>query len=179
MTRHLVLTALGPDRPGLVSEVTTFLTERGVNIEDSRMAVLGAEWGMMILVSGDADEVSRVEKDLAALQKQTGLTMAAKPTKSPEEHRRATTRPYVVTVEAMDNEGIVRSVSTALYKTGVNIVSAETSTYEAPITGSPLFRMEAVIDVPQEISAAKLRKAMEELAESENVDVVVKAAPST
>ena len=57
--RHLVLSALGPDRPGIVAEVTSYVTERGGNIEDSRMAVLGGEFGVMMLVSGTADEIAR------------------------------------------------------------------------------------------------------------------------
>jgi glycine cleavage system transcriptional repressor len=175
MTRYLVLSALGPDRVGLVSEVTTYLTERGVNIEDSRMAVLGGEWGMMLLVSGTEDQVAKVTSDLPSLQKLTGLAIVSKPTKSPEEHRRATSLSYVVTAEAMDHEGIVRSISTALYKSGVNIVSAQTSTYNAPVTGSPLFRLEAHIDVPQDVPIARLRRDLEELGMRENVDVTLRA----
>ena len=47
---YLVLTALGPDRPGLVRELSEFVAERGVNIDDSRMAILGAEFGGVALV---------------------------------------------------------------------------------------------------------------------------------
>jgi glycine cleavage system transcriptional repressor len=171
----LVLSALGPDRLGLVAEVTAYLTERGANIEDSRMAVLGAEFGILVLVSGAADQIAAIERDVAALAKQTGLEVILRRTRSPEEHRRAAVIPCMVTAEAFDQEGIVRAVSTALHKVGVNIVSLETQTYEAPVTGSPLFRMEARVDVPQATGIVRLRRAMDEVAEAENLEIEVRS----
>jgi len=140
----LVLSALGPDRPGLVAEVTEYLTERGVNVEDSRMAVLGAEFGILVLVSGTPEQVGRVERDAPTLTQKTGLGVMVRSTRSPEDHRRAMVIPCLVTAEAIDQEGIVRAVSRALHGVGVNIVALETSTYQAPDTGTPLFRLEAL-----------------------------------
>ncbi len=47
-----VLTAVGDDRPGLVDEVTRYITERGGNLEDSRMVNLRGQFAMMMLVAG-------------------------------------------------------------------------------------------------------------------------------
>jgi glycine cleavage system transcriptional repressor len=171
----LVLSALGPDRPGLVAEVTGYLTEHGANVEDSRMAVLGAEFGILVLVSGSPEQIAAVARDTAALTEKTGLAVMARPTKSPEEHRRAATIPCVVTAEALDHEGIVRAVSRALHGVGVNIVSLETTAYEAPVTGSPLFRMEARVDVPQVTGVARVRAAMAAVAVAENLDIEVRS----
>jgi glycine cleavage system transcriptional repressor len=171
----LVLSALGPDRPGLVAEVTHFLNERGANVEDSRMAVLGAEFGILLLASGTDAQIARVEADVAALARETDLGIVVRRTKSPEEHRRAAVIPCIVTAEALDHEGIVRAVSRGLHAVGVNIVSLETQAYQAPVTGSPLFRMEARVDVPPGSSVAKVRKAMDEVAEAENLDIEVRS----
>jgi glycine cleavage system transcriptional repressor len=172
---YAVLSALGPDRPGLVAEVTHYLTERGVNVEDSRMAVLGGEFGILTLVSGTADQLTRVEKELGELEKKTGLGLLIRKTKSPEEHRRAAAVPCVITVEALDQEGIVRAIASGLHEVGVNIVSLETTAYEAPVTGSPLFRLEARVDVPPGLTVGKVRKALAEIAEAENLDIEVRS----
>jgi glycine cleavage system transcriptional repressor len=174
-TRYLVLSALGPDRPGLVAEVTHYVTERGGNIEDSRMAVLGGEFGVMMLVSGTGDEVGRITAEREKLRASTGLDVTARDTKSPEDHRRSQSIPCVITCDAIDNPGIVRAVSRALHGLGLNIVSLETTTYEAPITGSPLFRLEAHCDAPKGVTLAKVRSAMDEVAQRENIDVEVSA----
>ncbi|WP_050435369.1 glycine cleavage system protein R [Chondromyces crocatus] len=171
----LVLSCLGPDRPGLVAELTHYVSEHGGNVEDSRMVVLGGEFGVLLLVSGSPEEVSALETSTADIEKQTGLQVIARRTKSPEEHRRAPTIPCLVTAEALDHEGIVRAVARALSATGVNIVSLEAMAYEAPVTGSPLFRMEARIDVPAGVSVGKVRKAMDAVAEEENLEIDVRS----
>jgi glycine cleavage system transcriptional repressor len=176
--QHLVISALGPDRPGLVAEVTEFLTTRGGNIEDSRMAVFGAEFGILILVSATADEIAGMVADTAKLESKTGLSVVTRPTKSPSQHRRATVIPCLVTAEALDHEGFVRAISQALHAVGVNIVSLHTSAYNAPVTGSPLFKLEAQIDVPREVSLARVREAMAEVAQRQNIDIEVRSLTS-
>jgi glycine cleavage system transcriptional repressor len=174
-SHYLVLSALGPDRPGIVAEVTEYLSERGANVEDSRMAILGGEFGILLLLSASLDELAAIEAGLGELSRSTGLAFTPKRTKSPDEHRRAAVVPCVVTAEALDQEGIVRSVTRALHAAGVNIVSLETTAYEAPVTGSPLFRMEARVDVPATLTLTKLRRALAEVADAENLDIDVRS----
>ncbi len=177
MTDHdfLVMSALGPDRAGLVAQVTHFVTERGGNIEDSRMAVLGAEFGILMLVSGSPTTIERIVREATQLEADAGIGLMLRPTKSPEEHRRAATIPCLVMAEALDHEGIVRAVALAISKLGINIVRLETSAYHAPVTGSPLFRLEATVDLPRGVSVAELRARMEEVARDENLDISVRS----
>src|SRR3954467_5650695 len=50
---YLVLTAVGADRPGLVSEISSLVLAAGANLEDSRMAIPHGEFALLLLVSGD------------------------------------------------------------------------------------------------------------------------------
>lgn len=170
----LVLSALGTDRPGIVAEVTEFLDGYGVNVEDSRMAVLGGEFALMMLVSGTPEEIARVSANVDALQAKSGLHIRPRPTNAPYQYRAAGSVPYVVHAYAMDHEGIVHAIASALSHRGVNIVSLETSTYPAPVSGTPLFRMELRMDVPHEVPIGQLRDDLERVAASENVDVELK-----
>jgi glycine cleavage system transcriptional repressor len=171
---YLVMSALGPDRVGLVAEVTDYITAGGGNVEDSRMAVMGGEFGILVLVSASAAEVEALERNVKALEAKTGLSFQTRRTAAPSENRRADLIPCLVTADALDHEGIVLAVTRALHAAGVNIVSLETTAYEAPINGSPLFRMEARVDVPPGITVAKLRRSMEAVAEAENLDIEVR-----
>jgi glycine cleavage system transcriptional repressor len=175
--RYAVLTAIGDDRPGLVAQVTQFLTERGGNIEDSRMVILGGEFGMLVLVAGSADELLRIEREKVQLEGATGMTVLVRSTKSPSEHRQRAGMPCTVTAEAIDREGIVRAVASQLGELQCNIVTLATALYHAPVTGSPLFRLEAEIDLPPELSVPKLRVALDALAEQHGIDIVVSAGP--
>ncbi len=79
----LVLSALGPDRPGLVAEITEYLTKRGANVEDSRMAVLGGEFGVLVLVSGAPEEVAAVERDRAVSPRRQGSSCCSAAPRAP------------------------------------------------------------------------------------------------
>ena len=47
MSEQLVITALGDDRPGIVDELSNALFRHNLNIEDSRMSVLGGEFAVL------------------------------------------------------------------------------------------------------------------------------------
>lgn len=172
---YLVLSALGPDRPGLVAQITKHVADHGGNVEDSRMAILGGEFGVMLLLSGTRDELAAITRDLHHLEKATGLSMLTRPTVSPEAHRKAAAMPCLITATALDQEGIVRSVAAALHDIGINIVSLETSTYPAAMSGHPLFKLEAKVDVPRGVSIARVRERMDDVAGKLDLDVEVKS----
>lgn len=174
MDRFLVVSALGPDRPGLVKELTDFLAERGANVDDSRMAILGGDFGMMVLVSGSDSVISKVEGDIDEIAQSTGTQIIYRRTKSPEDHRRGELRGFSVSVESFDREGIVRAIATALHGLGANVVSLETTQWNAPFTGATLFRIEVRAEVPQSIPLSTVRKVLDEVGARENLDVEVK-----
>ena len=172
--RYLVLTAVGTDRPGIVAEVTALLAERGASVADSRMAVLGGEFALMMLVETPADGSGGIRDELGAVAERLGLQLIVKDTRSPESHRAGRVRSYEVEVHALDHPGIVHAVTAALRELGGNIVSLDTSAYEAAVTGAPLFRMNLSADFPAEISAARLRDVLDQVSEAANADVEVR-----
>jgi len=166
-----VLTCLGTDRPGIVAEVTGFLHENGCNVEESRMAILGGEFGLLILASLERRSLGRLEESLPELEERSRLEVRLRETEPPEAHRQPGTVPYVVTTYAADHEGILHAISQSLSDLGVNIVSASTNTHPAPVSGTPLFEMEMEIDVPTGLALPQLRAALDEIAIRENADI--------
>src|SRR4051812_26945562 len=67
MQRNFVLTLTGPDRVGIVEEVTGLVLERGGNVETSRMARLGGEFAILMLVSMPEGRSDDPEEGLAGL----------------------------------------------------------------------------------------------------------------
>jgi glycine cleavage system transcriptional repressor len=51
MKQHLAISAIGPDRTGLVHDLTRVISDCGGSIGDSRMAALGNEFAVVLLVS--------------------------------------------------------------------------------------------------------------------------------
>ena len=69
MQKPFVLTLTGPDRVGVVKKLTEVLLEHKGNVEASRMAHLGGEFAVLMLVSMPAETFLSLEKDLGELTK--------------------------------------------------------------------------------------------------------------
>lgn len=174
--QFLVLTGLGPDRPGIAAELSAAIADAGCNIEESRMAVLGGEFGILCLIAGPPDRVKALLARVSDIESRTHLRITHRQTTNPTEHRKGKVVPYTVRAHALDHEGIVHAITEILYKLGANVVSLDTSSYNAPVTGSPLFRLEVLADVPAEVQHSRLAAQLEEVAQRENLEIEVHAA---
>jgi glycine cleavage system transcriptional repressor len=169
---HLVLTAVGPDRPGLVNAISSLVHTAGANLEDSRMAILGGEFALLMLVSGSEAAVAGVEREAPRLEGELGLKLLLKRTRS-EAPRKFL--PYRVRVNGEDRPGIVRVVADLLARRGINVSSLESRVSYAPLSGTPLFTLDAELEVPSELALSELRREVQALSDEENLDVVLEA----
>ncbi len=165
---HLVLTAVGPDRPGLVKRISALIHEAGANLEDSRMAILGGEFALIVLVAGPEAAVVRVEREAPGLEAELGLKLLSKRTRV-EGAREFL--PYSIRVSGVDRPGIVRAVSAVFERRGINVASLESKVSYAPDSGTPLFALEAELEVPSQAILSELRRATQALSDEENLDV--------
>ncbi len=174
--QFLVLAVIGTDRPGIVAQVTEFLEQHETNVEDSRMAVLGGEFSWMVLVSGSAAAVSRVQNDVPGLAKETKLFVHAKSTKKPLTETAQRAQTLVISAHALDHEGIVHAITNTLARSGANITSLDTSTYHAPESATQLFRMDLRVTVPSGVLLSQLKMDLDQVADDEHVDIVLREA---
>jgi glycine cleavage system transcriptional repressor len=83
----------------------------------------------------------------------------------------------------MDHPGIVYQLSGILSRLGINIESMETKTYAAPVSGTPIFRLEASLSVPAHVNINSLREQFADIQREENIDIELSlahgAGPST
>ncbi|MDX8399706.1 MAG: ACT domain-containing protein [Gallionellaceae bacterium] len=108
-SNFLVITASGEDKVGLVDHLSCKIAESGCSIEESRMAVLGGQFALIMLLSGPWNALSKLEGQMESLGEQLGLTIIYKRTQKRERTQAAI--PYTVDVVAMDHPGIVRGLS--------------------------------------------------------------------
>ena len=85
MMCYRILSATGKDRPGIVFQVSQFLFEHRCNMADSRMAVLGGQFSLMLLFSGMEDDVRGLEEGLDDFQQKCGLRALLLPAADPQE----------------------------------------------------------------------------------------------
>jgi glycine cleavage system transcriptional repressor len=166
---HAVLTAVGDDRPGLVDEVTRYITDRGGNLEDSRMVNLRGQFAMMMLVAGDDEAMSRLHDGLGGLRRSSSVHAELRPADAGTVQR-TPALPFRLNTWAMDHPGLMQSVSHLLGELGVNIESVDSSLRPAPYTNTPLFEMELVLAVPATTQVAELRERLGDLCDEMNID---------
>jgi glycine cleavage system transcriptional repressor len=165
---YLVLTAVGPDRPGLVSEIASAIHGAGANLEDSRMAILGGEFALLLLLSGPEAAAVAVETAARPLGEKLGLHVLTKRTgrSQPKDFL-----PYRISVTGFDRPGIVLLVSEILARRGVNVASLESHLSYVPESGTPMFVLEAELQVPSEVALAELRRELSAQCDEENLDL--------
>jgi glycine cleavage system transcriptional repressor len=172
MQTIFILTLTGPDRIGIVDEVTGLLFERGGNVETSRMARLGGEFAVLMLVSMPTDQFPGLEKGLEAL-----TTQGYKVTTTPAEQTYAEAHlgwlPYQVEVQGADHEGIIHEVAHYLSSHGISIESMDSECTPAPTSGSPLFAMTAQVVVPPGRTGTDWEEGLEEIGGRLNLDIRV------
>lgn len=175
MRTNVVITLTGPDRIGIVEEVTQALLEVGGNVESSRMARLGGEFAIIALVAMHSESVAQIDQTLTSLVA-AGYRVTVGRTERESGAAQAGWRPYKIAVQGADHEGIIHEIAAGLSHNGITIESMETGVSEAPVSGAPLFWMSALVAVPPDVAEGEWTTRLRDAADQSNVDVEVAPA---
>ena len=169
-----VLTAVGADRPGLVSEISGVIHAAGGNIEDSRMAILGGEFALVLLFSAPPGAVDRVADATRDLARRLELDLVdqghaapragrgpdvppARQRRGPSGHRRG-------------RHGRARAPRQ------VNVASLESRVVNLPLSGTPTFVLEAELHIPRDLAVDQLLSVLAAVAEREDLEYTFEAS---
>lgn len=167
MTNRAVFIAAGPDRHGWVDEVSQYLFERGGNLEDSRMAKLGGQFALMAIITGPAEALSAIERDLDLLRNNADLMAQLRecpeglPPEQADQLIRPNSRLYLMRASGADQAGVMHQLSHLLRSLHVNIENVHTRIVRAlSPEGKPLprFEMDMIVELPPELPVSKLRE---------------------
>ena len=124
--RHFAISAVGGDRPGIVSGVTGRLVELGCNLEDTSMSILRGRFAMVLIVAGpDELTAARVEAALGSEAESLGLAVWVHDVDEDVPDAMAG-ESWTVAVHGADRPGIVHEVAEVMAAAGVNIVDLST-----------------------------------------------------
>lgn len=174
MLNQLVFSILGSDRPGIIDELSKAIRDCGGSISDSRMTVLGGEFAMIVLVSGNWDAIAKLEDTVPRLAEQLDLNIQIRRT---EIRANATDLlPYTVDVVAIDHPGIVNEIADFFSKRSINIEDMYTGGYQAAHSGTPMFSLHMTVSIPSSSSIATLRNEFMDFCDTLNLDSVIEPA---
>jgi glycine cleavage system transcriptional repressor len=169
---NIVFTLSGTDRVGIVDEITRSLLDLGGNIETSRMARLGGEFAVLMLVSLPADRGDALQRTVVDLTAR-GYKVTAVPTRENGAPAHPGWLPYRIEVQGADHEGIVHNIAHALAQQGISIETMDTGNTRAPNSGALLFTMNALVLVPPGLDEALWRADLENTSHDQHVDITV------
>ena len=172
----LVLTLLGPDRPGLVEMVAGVIASHGGNWLESRMSRLGGKFAGILRAELPPDRLQAALAALAALES-GGLKVIAEV--APGQQAAAGERSMDLELVGLDRPGIVREISQLLASAGVNVEELVTNRTSAPMSAEMLFEARAHVRVPAGIDLAALRSGLERLASDLVVEVKLEERSSS
>ena len=174
MSQLIVLSAIGNDRTGVVEDITRVIMECGGNIEESRMTTLGAEFAMLMLVSGNWSTLVKLEKQLQKLTSMDNLTFEIR--KTDERPVKDDRMPYMVDAVSLDHQGIVYGLANFFAAHDIEIADVATRSYAAAHTGAPMFAVQMAVNIPATVHIAQLRDEFHELCDRLNLDAIIEPA---
>lgn len=163
---ELAVTAMGADQPGIVAAVARVLHQRGGNIEDSAMTILGGRFSMVLLVAVD-DGAEELQAALRAATADLGLDLHVA---APGAGHDAAAATHLLSVYGSDQPGILAGVATALANVGANITDLSSRLIGS--TEAPVYALVVELSAGDE---GVVRSAVAEVAEELAVDWSLRA----
>lgn len=172
MTKHLVLTVVGDDRPGLVGELAAVISGHGGNWLQSSMAQLAGQFAGIVEVAVPAAKAAELQQALDGLQHLKVVVAQAQAEKVAQKSALAGRRLKLALV-GHDRVGIVREVSQVLARFAVNVENLATRTASAPMSADILFHADAELTAGPELDARALIDELEKLSNDLMVDIAL------
>ncbi len=163
-----VLSVIGEDRVGIVSEVTQFLFKRGFNIVDIEQSVIHSLFTMVLLLEPlrSQTHLSQAKSGLHSLAQKLKMKIAITPLHEFKGLRMAESkRPYVLTILGTDRPGVVASLSSLFARHQCNIERIKM------IARGELLAMEMSVDL-RDSHFSELRKEISDVAKRVGMDIV-------
>ena len=164
--RHVVISFLGTDSPGIVDNLAGIIKQHDGNWQTSSMRHLSGYFAgiLEVLVSEkNAESLVNDLQHIAGLNVQIEVAI-------PDKQSAKIIR---LDLTANDRQGIVGEISAVIDKAGGNLVKLASSQVSAAHSGQSIFKATANIAISGEDNIDNLVSALEDLADDLIVDVIL------
>ena len=177
MKQHIVISAVGTDRIGMVHDLSKAIADCGGTISESRMTALGNEFAMVLLVTGNWHTLAKLEGEF----KKLGDADRDEHPMAP--HRSARARAPTCCRTRSTSSASIRPASSrrcpaSSPQRGVDIGEISTRSYAAAHTGAPMFSMQLIVNVPSRLHIGVLREEFMDFCDHQNLDAIFEPVKS-
>ncbi|GAB5380601.1 MAG: glycine cleavage system protein R [Aliiglaciecola sp.] len=146
MKQQLIVTILGANNVGILSEIANTVSETGCNILDSRQAIYGEDFSLTMILEGSQSEVTKAEIKLPQTCQRLDLLSMMKRTKR---HCKQNLE-HLVDVQVMgdDTPGVIHKVSALLANFDAAISAMRQNTFTDQDAQKEKMKIKFVASVP-------------------------------
>ncbi|MBI3250171.1 MAG: hypothetical protein HYZ50_27055 [Deltaproteobacteria bacterium] len=174
MRQWFSLSAIGHDHPGFVADLAELIYEHDCNLEDSSMTILGGEFAVLLLLSGQGDDLERrLSVACKRLEWEKRLTVFIRPLEGEPVPYGSSERfrEYELQATGVDKAGIVARIARCLANCGINISQMETHSRPEPGSGTSIYTMHLRMAVPEHLGIATLHEQLEQIADALHIHI--------
>ena len=164
----LIITVVGPDRPGLVSALADCAAEHSANWTDSIMANFAGQFAGIVQLEVPPENCDTLIAALRTLESpQLRIVIA----RAQGGSATTATRRLQLDLVGHDRPGIIHGISSQLAQHSVSIYKLKTYIASGAMSGEQMFHMDAQLTVPATLDTDALRAGLESLANELMVDI--------
>ena len=168
MNKNIILSVIGPDKSGIVSDISKIVKNHSGNINNSRMIRLGDLFTIMVSITIEENHISDLNKQL--MNHSSYQISIHELKKNPINNNKEDI--HTLNLNGIDNEGLVYKITNQLAELEINIEELETNITNAPMSGLTLFSLIAKITHPK-LDYNVLKEKMDILASELNVTITI------
>lgn len=176
MTNFLVVTAMGVDRPGLVSKLARLASDCDCDIVDSRMALFGNEFTLIMMLSGSWASITKIESLLPSLSVELELMTVMKRTS------KHTPQNYLSRLEVRftgkDQRGTMKRITQFLADRSLDLAAVRSFSEELD-NGEQTQTISLTINIPEKVELEKLEKSIYQLSDEMALDCTIRRMEGT
>jgi glycine cleavage system regulatory protein len=170
----LVVTVMGPDRPGIVRQLSDRAERFGANWAASQLAHLAGEFAGMVHLEVPRENAEALAEALRGLES-AGLRLVI--ARSDGGQVPAGLRGVELELIGEDRPGIVSRLTRILAEAGASIEHMHTEIFGGPANAKKTFKVAAHLIVPKSLASDELRRQLEVVAHEMMVDIALGDKP--
>lgn len=169
--QFMLISVFAKDRPGILHQVVGLLTQYQCAIEKCRLATLGAEVNITLLLGGSWDAIAKLETQLPGIESKYELSITKKRTEL-RQYPESNLLPYSVELISIEKEGLIQEISEFFSDQNINIYELSSNRYQSH-TGTKMTSLRMRIYIPAAYQISEIRENFLLLCEDLNIDAII------
>jgi glycine cleavage system regulatory protein len=170
LDKHLILSILSDDKPGVVKQIAQLVSQHGGNWQESRLTQLAGKFAGVVRITLKAEQQSALTMALNQLAND-GIRVLIEDVESltPKQP----TRSAQFSLAGPDRPGIVLEITQALTQYQINVEDWNTRCSSMPYSGEPLFEASGILSLPMTTDFDLLSEQLNRVADHLALDIQI------